>query len=175
MKRLHIHILFFLAALACLAALLISVQQRDGVVAVNRTIVTPPMEGDTAPAGLVARGIALAKTANDKAAQNAYQSAMANGAPEIQQMARYNLGNLHLRQAIKMGVDDRQALPLIELAKIQYREVLANEPDHWDARFNLERALWLAPEREATKQGHEAPHTSERAATTMKVEHGDLP
>lgn len=175
MKRLHVHIVFSVIATACLAALLLGIQQRNAVVAVNRAIAAPPMDGNTAPAALVAKGIALAKTGDDKAAQNAYQSAMPKGTPEVQQMARYNLGNLHLRQAIKMGADDRQALPLIELAKIQYREVLANEPDHWDARFNLERALWLAPELEATKRGHEAPHTSERAATTMKVEHGDLP
>lgn len=175
MKRLHVHIVFSVVALACVAALLLAVQHRNAVAAVNRAVAAPSLADDIAPTALVAQGIAFAKTGDDKAAQNAYQGAMAKGTADIQQMARYNLGNLHLRQAIKMGADDRQALPLIELAKIQYREVLANEPDHWDARFNLERALWLAPELETTKQGHEAPHTSERAATTMKVEHGDLP
>lgn len=175
MKRLHVHIVFAAVALACLAALLLAVQQRNAVVAVNRAIATPQMEGNAAPVALVVRGSALAKAGDDKAAQNAYQNAIAQGASDVAQLARYNLGNLHLRQAIKTGVDDPQALPLIELAKIQYREVLALEPDNWNARFNLERALWLAPELEATKRGHEAPHTSERAATTMKVEHGDLP
>lgn len=175
MKRLHVHLIFLLIAFACLAALLVSVQQRNAAVALNAAIASPPPQGDLPPAALVSKGLALARKGDDKGGQAAYQAAMGKGAPDVQRMARYNLGNLHLRQAIKMGVADRQALPLIELAKIQYREVLALQPDHWDARFNLERALWLAPELDASKRGHEAPHVSERAATTMKVEHGDLP
>ena len=38
------------------------------------------------------------------------------------------------------------ALPLVELAKQSYRDVLRDNPADWDAKYNLERALWLAPE-----------------------------
>ena len=39
-----------------------------------------------------------------------------------------------------------ESLPLIELAKQSYRDLLREDPGDWDARYNLERALWLAPE-----------------------------
>ena len=39
-----------------------------------------------------------------------------------------------------------QAQALVELAKQRYRDLLRADPGDWDARYNLERALWLAPE-----------------------------
>src|SRR5690606_20115955 len=61
--------------------------------------------------------------------------------------ALYNLGNLHLREALKDGAAEaHRYLPLIELAKQRYREALRRRPDSWDARYNLEAALLLAPE-----------------------------
>jgi len=57
------------------------------------------------------------------------------------------VGNLHLRQALQVGLDDEaQSLPLVELAKQSYRDLLRRDPNDWDARYNLERTLRLAPE-----------------------------
>ena len=39
-----------------------------------------------------------------------------------------------------------RSLPLLEQAKERYRAALRLEPGDWDTRYNLERALWLAPE-----------------------------
>ena len=37
-------------------------------------------------------------------------------------------------------------IPLVELAKQDYRSALKQQPEFWDARFNLEVALRLVPE-----------------------------
>ena len=68
-------------------------------------------------------------------------------ANDLHLIAFYDLGNLHLRQAIQAGLaDEAQSLPLTELAKQGYRDLLRRDPTDWDARYNLERALRLAPE-----------------------------
>ena len=62
-----------------------------------------------------------------------------------------------------------QSLPLLELAKVGYREVLRDNPAHWDARYNLERTLRLAPEGDQPDDDAAPPPlNNERAATTMK-------
>jgi mxaK protein len=60
----------------------------------------------------------------------------------------YNMGNTYLQQAatIDRKADADRAAPLIELAKVAYRQLLAIDSDHWDAKFNLERALQLLPD-----------------------------
>ncbi|MGV2480657.1 UNVERIFIED_CONTAM: MxaK protein, partial [Salmonella enterica subsp. enterica serovar Weltevreden] len=87
------------------------------------------------------------------------------------QSVLYNLGNLHLREALQFGPESiGKSLPLAELAKSSYRELLRLNPQHWDAKYNLERALRLAPEREsAIEEGAPLPQNSERAVTTMQA------
>lgn len=66
----------------------------------------------------------------------------------LQAPIRYNLANLHLRRGLEYrdgGADDL-ALPLIELAKEYYRELLRTDSQNWPAKFNLELALRVAPE-----------------------------
>jgi mxaK protein len=60
----------------------------------------------------------------------------------------FNLGNTYLEQAssIDLKKDADLALPLIELAKGSYRELLKIDSQQWDARYNLERALQLSPD-----------------------------
>ncbi|MDP6183566.1 MAG: MxaL protein, partial [Gammaproteobacteria bacterium] len=60
----------------------------------------------------------------------------------------FNMGNTYLQQAssIDLEADADLALPLIELAKISYRAVLRIDSGHWDAKYNLERALQLLPD-----------------------------
>ena len=42
--------------------------------------------------------------------------------------------------------EDPKIIPLIELAKQDYRTALLLKPDLWDARYNLELALNIVPE-----------------------------
>ena len=66
----------------------------------------------------------------------------------LQTASLFNMGNTYLQQAsaIDMDADGDLALPLIELAKVSYRELLHIDPEHWAARYNLERALQLLPD-----------------------------
>ncbi|MFI4923281.1 MAG: MxaK protein, partial [Burkholderiales bacterium] len=86
--------------------------------------------------------------------------------------AKFNSANLNLRDALAKRSEhaEGEALPLIELAKQSYREVLRADSDNWDARYNLERALRLAPEKEeGDAAGLLPPLGMERAITTMKA------
>lgn len=68
--------------------------------------------------------------------------------------ARFNLANLYLRQSIDNGLAaGASPAPDLELAKQRYREVLKLKPEHWDARYNLEQALRLAPEHDGATPG----------------------
>ena len=60
----------------------------------------------------------------------------------------FNLGNTYLEQAagIDLKLDADRALPLLELAKVSYREVLRLDSQYWDAKYNLERALQISPD-----------------------------
>lgn len=93
------------------------------------------------------------------------------GDPAVGRVARYDAANLLLRQAITLqdAGQPGQALAWVELAKEQYREVLRQQPDHADARYNLERALRLVPEPDSGDDDPvEARRNAERAATTMR-------
>jgi len=85
--------------------------------------------------------------------------------------ARYNGANLLLRQGLALHESGArgQALALIELAKEGYREVLRQDPEHWNARYNLERAQRLVPDPDGVEEAPpEASRAAERAATTMR-------
>jgi mxaK protein len=92
--------------------------------------------------------------------------------------ARYNSANLLIRQAltVRAGNEPGKAIALIELAKELYRDVLRTEPQHWDARYNLERAQRLLADPDAQEAAPpEARNNAERAATTMRGYSPGLP
>jgi mxaK protein len=96
----------------------------------------------------------------------------------VGQAARYNSANLLMRQAIALREQSHpgQALALVELAKEHYREVLRRDPDHWNARYNLERAQRLVPDPDEVEPEPTGPQRSaERAATTMRGYSPGLP
>ncbi len=63
--------------------------------------------------------------------------------------AQFNLANAYLRQGMRDDIAANQRAPMLELAKQRYRDLLRVFPGDWDARYNLELALRLAPENEA--------------------------
>ncbi len=65
---------------------------------------------------------------------------------QVGQSAQFNLANAYLRQGMREDVNPSQTEPMLELAKQRYRDLLRVTPNDWDARYNLERALRLAPE-----------------------------
>lgn len=126
------------------------------------------------PEGRLSRAVALSKSDYD-AALAAFKAIIQSNRPDLHRMALYDLGNLHLHQALQVGVDDNtQSLPLTELAKQSYRDLLRQDPYDWDARYNLERALRLAPEDDADQDaGPPDPRQHER--TTIADPRMDLP
>lgn len=119
---------------------------------------------------------ALAKRGERDAALKLYRALQAD--TPIGQRARYNAANLLMQQAIEVraGQQPGQAVPLIELAKEIYREVLREDPKAWDARYNLERAQRLLPDPDDEDNAPAgAPEAAERAATTMRGVSPGLP
>ncbi len=135
-----------------------------------------PAAPNTAPRAQLARAITLARAGKFTAALKAYK-ALLDAPDEVRLPALYNLGNLNMREALKNGPGEAQrALPLIELAKQSYRDDLRSNPADWDARYNLERALWLSPEYDdPILQRNQAPVHSEHAMSTLQGAKIDLP
>ena len=68
--------------------------------------------------------------------------------PELRTVQYFNLANLYLERAVELERADelQAAMSLVELAKQNYREILAADPHHWDSRHNLSRALEMLPD-----------------------------
>lgn len=123
-----------------------------------------------------ARAAALAAQGASDPALDLYRSLQGDSA--LGQAARYNSANLLMQRATELreGPQAGQAIALIELAKEHYRDVLRTEPNHWDARYNLERAQRLLPDPdEADDEPPEAARNRERAVTTMRGYSPGLP
>jgi len=142
---------------------------------VNDAIRADPMpeaRADEAPQIAFARAWRRAAAGDYQGAVAGYRDAANRGGGELRQDALYNSANLHLREALRLRDQDAepQAMALLELAKQGYRDVLHADPGYWDAKYNLERALRLAPETDDDDPGDlTPPPPSERAATTMKA------
>ncbi len=182
MRRRSWHLVFGAAALACAAAVLVSGLRLRQALEINRAIAQaalPATGKDPAPAPLVAprevrlaRALALAEAGAHDAAFKAYAALIQPGSPDaIGRQALYNLGNLHLRQAIA----GQASTPTIELAKQRYRDLLRAAPDDWDARYNLERALRLAPEEDPPLAELDTTPVERRRVRVRDLEAGDLP
>ena len=85
--------------------------------------------------------------------------------PNLQEKIRYNMGTIYLQQASQdwnsKGVFEyKQINTMLDLAEQSLRQVVMNNPQHWQARFNLEYALRIRPptklEDEADWQGHKS-------------------
>jgi mxaK protein len=137
----------------------------------------PPADVAGAPRELrFAQAQARAASGAGEVALNRY--AALHAADALGRAARYNSANLLLRQAIELraSAEPGQALALIELAKENYRQVLRDDPEAWDARYNLERAQRLVPEPETLDEAPpELQRNAERAATTMRAYSPGLP
>lgn len=174
-------VLVLLALLAVAAAIDAAIywrQQRWNEVIVSGPL---PAQGQDVPAPVkFAQAYALAAEgsdgADDESALRLYRSL--EGDSPLGQAARYNSANLLLRQAIvvQAGAEPGKAIALIELAKESLRNVLRIDSQHWEARYNLERAQRLLPDPEEMDVAPaEIQRNAERAATTMRGYSPGLP
>jgi mxaK protein len=120
--------------------------------------------------------VSLSKVDYD-AALAAYKAIIQSNRDDLRLIALYDLGNLHLHHAIQAGLaDEAQSLPLTELAKQSYRDLLRRDPTDWDARYNLERSLRLAPEDDdAFDEDTGPPDPREHERSTIADPRMDLP
>jgi mxaK protein len=137
----------------------------DGTSATSAT--AQPLSRDQPSPMLFARAWRAAQADRVEEALALYTAAAAD--PQRAAQASYNAGNLHLRQALALA--ERNALAQTpqpaEMAKRMFRMSLQADPTFWPARYNLERALRLAPEGEEDAP-LPPPQQSERAVTTMR-------
>jgi mxaK protein len=128
------------------------------------------------PEARFAKGLALAQSGKSDPALHIYKSLSRGTRADIRHDALYNTGNVYMRDAARRNPDEGfESLPLVELAKQAYRDVLHEWPDDWDARYNLERALRLAPEMEQEGDESDAPMKEQRVMSTIPGEAINLP
>lgn len=106
-----------------------------------------------------------------KKSVKAYASIEARPGSKLQLDIKYNLANQFFREASRLrgnGADDL-AMPLLELAKQNYKEILRMDANHLDAKYNLELALFVSPDTEPADAMEERnPEHSSRALTTIQ-------
>jgi len=178
MRRNIAHWAFGTIALACAAlAAQHGLRLRENE-RVNAAIASARISGFDAsiPEARFARALALVRAGEADAAIKAYKSLTSENRRELRERALYNLGNLYMRNALASIADTSQSLPLVELAKQSYRELMRLTPAHWDARYNLELALRLAPELEPEiEDKEEPPPEREQSTSTLQGARIDLP
>ncbi len=95
----------------------------------------------------LAQAQTLSESGTYDSALAGYKSILRGHREDLRRIALYDAGNLHLRRALHEDPENLMViLPLVELAKQSYRDLLREDPDQWDARYNLESALRLAPD-----------------------------
>ena len=89
--------------------------------------------------------------------------------------AYYNRGNINLRHAMTLKAKDNKRIPLVELAKQDYRTALNIHSDLWDARYNLNIALRLVPEEPNPNAGFKKESLGSQKVIKSKSFRVDLP
>ncbi|MDH4981967.1 hypothetical protein [Hyphomicrobium sp. D-2] len=97
------------------------------------------------PALLEARASFLLKRSHFDDAQQYLDQAALRAEPDGYARMLYNMANSRMRVAIRsieQGNFDK-AIPLVQLAKAEYRSALRIDPEDWDAKHNLDVAMRL--------------------------------
>lgn len=180
MKRRTMHLLFAAATIALAVPAGWQALRLAQAGRVNQAIARaadPAASPADVPEARFAHALALSAAGRYGPALAAHKALLQGEHGPLRRAVLYNLGNLHLREALKNGPERAlDALPLVELAKQGYRDALRADPADWDARYNLERALWLAPEVDAQAGDEGAPPVArERTITTAPAIRSDLP
>jgi len=99
---------------------------------------------------LVARAEYLERTGQRQEARAIYDMLLHRSGTEVKVLAHYKLGTLDLAEAAPIwhavGVLEYSRVnTLVALAKEHLRAALRLQPDHWEARYNLEYAERITP------------------------------
>jgi mxaK protein len=154
MTRTLVHAIFGTIAICCAGVAAYDWMRLQHAGQMNQAITAAsadPREGranDDAPQVQLAHATLLSKAGAYDAAARLYDGLIhEDRLDEIGRTALFDLGNMYLREGAGDGTTGGvRSLAMIGEAKARYRMLLRAAPDDWDARYNLERALWLAPE-----------------------------
>jgi mxaK protein len=130
---------------------------------------------DDAPQVRLARATALSKAGAYDAAARLYDGLIhEDRLDDLGRTALFDIGNMYLREGGGEGATGTiRSLAMIGEAKARYQMLLRAAPDDWDARYNLERALWLAPE---TQSASDEPDVKEQHNVKLRdPQSKDLP
>ena len=125
--------------------------------------------------GQLARAHRLHASGRTLEAIDAYGAIGAESEPELRKVQYFNLANLYLERAVALerAGEVQPAMSLVELAKQNYREILAADPEHWDSRHNLSRALEMLPDIAAVDYENERnPERSPQAPQAARTYEG---
>lgn len=132
-------------------------------------------ERDT-PHGEFAFAYGLQQEGKFTEALQSYSKAGTND-PSLVRKVMFNTGNLYMQRALTLLDEETRdlAIPLIELAKENYRQLLRMDSRDWHAKYNLEHALYLLPETGEQEIDEDImPERSPRALTAAPSR-GELP
>lgn len=178
MRRRVVHCAFGAVVFVCAAFAIGHTVRLVRSAGINSAIASAQASGldSNVPEAQFARALALAQAGQSDPALKIYKSLGRGTRADIRRNALYNTGNVYMRDAARRNSDEGfESLPLVELAKQAYREVLRESPDDWDARYNLERALRLAPETEQEGDESDAPMKEQHVMSTIRSEAINLP
>ena len=178
MRRRVAHCAFGAVAVACAAFAIghtVRLVRSDRINSAIASAQTTGLASDV-PEAQFAQALALAQAGKSDPALKIYKALGHGTRADIRRDALYNTGNVYMRDAERRNSGEGfESLPLVELAKQAYREVLRQRPDDWDARYNLERALRLAPEVEQEGDESDAPMKERHVMSTIRGESINLP
>jgi mxaK protein len=177
-RRRLVHCAFGAVAVACAAFAIGHTVRLVRSDRINSAIASARASGldSNVPEAQFARALALAQSGKSDPALRIYKGLARSTRGDIARDALYNTGNVYMRDAERRNSNEGfESLPLVELAKQAYREVLRGWPDDWDARYNLERALRLAPETEQEGDESDAPMKERHVMSTIRNESVNLP
>lgn len=163
MKRTSIHLAFAVVALCCAGVAAYDWTRLQRAQHINQEMAESGKAGDKAsmtgalrnernddvPRQVrLARAIAASKAGTYETAGPLFEDLIRDERlDEVGRAALFDLGNMYLREGMGNSTSGTvQSVAMVEEAKTRYRTLLRATPDDWDARYNLERALWLAPE-----------------------------
>jgi mxaK protein len=97
------------------------------------------------PAVLEARSAFFLRRGRIDEAQPLLDQAAERASPAIQVRMLYNMANARMRLAVRSieKGDFDKAIPLVALAKSEYRSALRLDPSDWNAKYNLDVAMRL--------------------------------
>jgi mxaK protein len=181
MTRTLVHAVFGTIAICCAGVAAYDWTRLQHAERMNQAIVaasTDPREDradDDAPQVRLARAIALSKAGAYDPAARLYDGLIhEDRLDDLGRAALFDIGNMYVREGGgENGTGAIRSLAMIGEAKARYRMLLRVAPDDWDARYNLERALWLAPE---TQSALDEPDVKEQHNVKLRdPQSKDLP